>query len=323
MHLSSDYTATPTTKAYSNKEAVSDAKTDVTTAVDGTKHAEPRKAKCLPPSDTLYAYTSDLGGLQSGDNSTSQPGGDTDMRTIEDRKFEQYKHTVGRIADDLGAHAVVPTENEAGCAVSTKTGHQSQDTVETGHVQSLVAGTGAVEKALIRAGDIVEREVLGLEETFYLVYGLQCLDLYREGNETPMTIQDVWTAFCTLHAAFIPRYTVYHHYRACGWVPRSGLKYATDFVLYKMGPIFTHSSYNVLIRTENAPEGFGQGLAWMSRQEGWGKIQNLQRMTEGVAKDTVLAWVLFPTTFDCTTPECLGQLQVDEYIIRRWRPEGT
>eukprot|EP01134_Creolimax_fragrantissima_P005048 CFRG5048T1 len=174
----------------------------------------------------------------------------------------------------------------------------------------------------IVADDVKEREVLGLEETFYLVNTLQCLDVYKEDSPEPMSLNELWKSFCDISLSFIPRYCVYHHYRANGWIPRSGLKYATDFVLYYAGPIFTHSIYSVMIKTENAPSEFNH-LNALSRPDGFETIQNLQRLTEGVAKDTVLAFVIFPDNADISTPVCLASIEVDEFILRRWRPEGA
>ena len=39
----------------------------------------------------------------------------------------------------------------------------------------------------------------------------------------------MWTKFCQAKKDFIPCYTVYHYFRSKGWVPKSGIKYGTDF----------------------------------------------------------------------------------------------
>jgi hypothetical protein len=40
---------------------------------------------------------------------------------------------------------------------------------------------------------------------------------------------------------FVVHYVVYHHFRSLGWVIKSGLKFCTDYLLYKRGPVFTHA----------------------------------------------------------------------------------
>lgn len=46
---------------------------------------------------------------------------------------------------------------------------------------------------------------------------------------------------------FVVRYVVYHYYRSQGWVVKDGLKYGTDFLLYKKGLVFGHSQYAVKV----------------------------------------------------------------------------
>ena len=43
------------------------------------------------------------------------------------------------------------------------------------------------------------------------------------------------------------RFTTYLHFRKVGWLPKSGLQYGSDFVLYKNHPSLVHSEYCVII----------------------------------------------------------------------------
>lgn len=36
-------------------------------------------------------------------------------------------------------------------------------------------------------------------------------------------------------------YVAYHHYRALGWVVKTGIKFCTDWLLYKRGMVFSHA----------------------------------------------------------------------------------
>lgn len=37
-------------------------------------------------------------------------------------------------------------------------------------------------------------------------------------------------------------YAAYQHYRALGWCVRSGVKFCVDWLLYRRGPVFSHSA---------------------------------------------------------------------------------
>ena len=52
-----------------------------------------------------------------------------------------------------------------------------------------------------------------------------------------------WRAFCRVQPHFVQRYAVYHHLRSSGWVPKSGLKFAVDFLAYRQGPAYYHSRF--------------------------------------------------------------------------------
>ncbi|KAF9962184.1 tRNA splicing endonuclease subunit sen2 [Modicella reniformis] len=54
---------------------------------------------------------------------------------------------------------------------------------------------------------------------------------------------------------FVVRYVVYHYYRSQGWIVKDGLKYGSDFLLYKKGMVFGHSQYVVkVVPCENGPD---------------------------------------------------------------------
>ena len=43
---------------------------------------------------------------------------------------------------------------------------------------------------------------------------------------------------------------MYHHYRAQGWVVRSGYQLGSDWALYKMGPQHFHATYTLAVQVE-------------------------------------------------------------------------
>jgi tRNA-splicing endonuclease subunit Sen2 len=41
---------------------------------------------------------------------------------------------------------------------------------------------------------------------------------------------------------FLVSYVAYHHFRSLGWVVKPGIKFAADWLLYRRGPVFSHSA---------------------------------------------------------------------------------
>lgn len=69
---------------------------------------------------------------------------------------------------------------------------------------------------------------LTFEETFFLLYGLGCLNLIDfDGNL--LDIDSAWHFFCKADKNFVQKYVVYHYFRSKGWVVKPGLKYGGDF----------------------------------------------------------------------------------------------
>ncbi|KAJ3088874.1 tRNA splicing endonuclease subunit sen2 [Quaeritorhiza haematococci] len=92
-----------------------------------------------------------------------------------------------------------------------------------------------------------ERYQLSAEESFFLSWALECLDVCDDAGNiiTSKRLWDIyrlnsvtraqrlkspsdlsWQSFAN---PFIIRYVAYHHYRSQGWVVRSGIKFGADF----------------------------------------------------------------------------------------------
>nr|XP_006631170.1 PREDICTED: tRNA-splicing endonuclease subunit Sen2 [Lepisosteus oculatus]XP_015203520.1 PREDICTED: tRNA-splicing endonuclease subunit Sen2 [Lepisosteus oculatus]XP_015203521.1 PREDICTED: tRNA-splicing endonuclease subunit Sen2 [Lepisosteus oculatus] len=161
---------------------------------------------------------------------------------------------------------------------------------------------------------IIEYLQLSLEEAFFLVYALGCLSIYHNGD--PLTILNLWEIFSSIQPSFQTSYVAYHYFRSKGWVPKIGMKYGTDFLLYRKGPPFYHASYSVVV--EKADETF-QGSAL--RPFSWRSLAALNRITGNVSKELLLCYVIRPldmTEEDMSTPDCLKRIKVQEIIVSRW-----
>ncbi|XP_058293274.1 tRNA-splicing endonuclease subunit Sen2 isoform X4 [Hylobates moloch] len=124
-----------------------------------------------------------------------------------------------------------------------------------------------------------EREDAPNEEAFFLVYALGCLSIYYE--KEPLTIVKLWKAFTVVQPTFRTTYMAYHYFRSKGWVPKVGLKYGTDLLLYRKGPPFYHASYSVII--ELVDDHFEGSLR---RPFSWKSLAALSRVSVNVSKVT-------------------------------------
>ncbi|XP_048462546.1 tRNA-splicing endonuclease subunit Sen2 isoform X1 [Rhincodon typus] len=155
---------------------------------------------------------------------------------------------------------------------------------------------------------------LSLEEAFFLVYALGCLTIYH--NEEPLTILKLWEIFSLIQPGFKTNYMGYHYFRSKGWVPKTGLKYGTDLLLYRKGPPFYHASYSVVI--EMLDDSY-QGS--QRRPFTWRSLAGLSRTTANVSKELLLCYLIKPSNMtdeEMTSPECMKKIKVQELIVSRW-----
>ncbi|XP_071611561.1 tRNA-splicing endonuclease subunit Sen2 isoform X2 [Heliangelus exortis] len=161
---------------------------------------------------------------------------------------------------------------------------------------------------------IFEYLQLSLEEAFFLVYALGCLSIYY--GEEPLTILKLWEFFSEVKPNFKTTYMAYHYFRSKGWVPKVGLKYGTDFLLYRKGPPFYHASYSVL--AELVDDNFEGSLR---RPLSWKSLAGLNRTTANASKELMLCYLIRPsdmTEEEMATPECMKRIKVQELIVNRW-----
>uniref|UniRef100_A0A2K5DAS6 tRNA-splicing endonuclease subunit Sen2 n=1 Tax=Aotus nancymaae TaxID=37293 RepID=A0A2K5DAS6_AOTNA len=161
---------------------------------------------------------------------------------------------------------------------------------------------------------IFEYLQLSLEEAFFLVYALGCLSIYYE--KEPLTIVKLWKAFTVVQPTFRTTYMAYHYFRSKGWVPKVGLKYGTDLLLYQKGPPFYHASYSVII--ELVDDHFEGSLR---RPFSWKSLAALSRVSVNVSKELMLCYLIKPSTMtdkEMESPECMKKIKVQEVILSRW-----
>ncbi|GFS08751.1 tRNA-splicing endonuclease subunit Sen2-like [Elysia marginata] len=171
---------------------------------------------------------------------------------------------------------------------------------------------------------VQERLHLMLEEAFFLSYGLGCLRIIDPESKV-LDLKQTWGQFQVLKEQFVPQYVAYHYFRSKGWVPKSGLKFGCDFILYREGPPFYHGSYSVVVQCVQEgsllPCTRREGYPLDHRHLNWISLAGLNRITEHVAKELMFCYVIWPKGLgreDISSPECVKKFKVKEVLVSRW-----
>ncbi|KAJ7316794.1 hypothetical protein JRQ81_002956 [Phrynocephalus forsythii] len=215
------------------------------------------------------------------------------------------------------------TEQESSLSINKEYNHEYV-LVEEEELNPGPEEDGESEKSLLKrkeklicrrnAFTIFEYLQLSLEEAFFLVYALGCLSIYY--NEVPLSILKLWEVFSEAQPNFKATYMAYHYFRSKGWVPKVGVKYGTDFLLYRKGPPFYHASYSVIV--ELVDDNFEGSLR---RPLSWKSLSGLNRTTANVSKELMVCYLIKPsdmTEEEMFSPECFRRIKVQELILNRW-----
>lgn len=173
---------------------------------------------------------------------------------------------------------------------------------------------------------VKEHLQLSSEEASYLAMELGVLQVFSPDGSL-MSTETLWTYFLSMSDRFIELYSAYRYYRSRGWVPKSGLKFGVDFLLYKKGPSFYHSTYAVMVtlfeqrvepvNLESLRNPPATGLTWR-------EVIAMNRVNEAAGKELIVCYVVKPPSlsqdqFKLST--CLASLQIYEVFVKRWVPE--
>lgn len=85
-------------------------------------------------------------------------------------------------------------------------------------------------KCCINKIKLHEKLMLTLQEAFFLMYGLGCLQVYDSDRKLLNTDQ-CWQLFTETDPNFIRKYVVYHHFRSKGYVVKPGVKFGGDYCM--------------------------------------------------------------------------------------------
>ena len=92
---------------------------------------------------------------------------------------------------------------------------------------------------------------LSLIEAYYLLNTDQITILDVKNNKN-LTISEFYDIAIKIHDKFEEKYVIYKDLRDKGYVPRPGLKFGADFVVYRSGPGLEHSPFIVHVLPHNS-----------------------------------------------------------------------
>jgi len=92
---------------------------------------------------------------------------------------------------------------------------------------------------------------LSLIEAYYLLEkGI--ITIYDVKQKKSLTPEEFFELGKQIHHKFQDKFVIYKDLRERGYIPRPGLKFGADFVVYKKGPGLEHSSFIVHVRPHDS-----------------------------------------------------------------------
>jgi len=178
-------------------------------------------------------------------------------------------------------------------------------------------------------------------EAFFLVFSLGVLSVVDPVTQAPIPTKDLLTLFraysyfppldvgSSLNSLrpqdpFLVDYAVYHHFRSLGWVPRPGMKFGVDLLLYERGPAYNHSHLGAIIMPSFSDERW-KNVEHEEPQKTWSWLMGINRVMAHVLKGLVLVYVDIPppSVFDEAMRKggltaVLKKYAIREVMVRRF-----
>lgn len=163
--------------------------------------------------------------------------------------------------------------------------------------------------------DNVEHLQLALIEAFHATFHAKRMQLVGRDGKLLNDPAQVWQLFSKSVDHFPALFAAYSRYRATGWMPRSGLKYGVDWVLYPLGSErHLHAPYCIIISHPR------KGKASIL-ESSWIRLQNKLRLVKNVAKSLIVTEVYFDDGFvPATGQEAIEKVRISEVTVDRWVP---
>ncbi|KAF5675625.1 tRNA-splicing endonuclease beta chain [Fusarium heterosporum] len=147
------------------------------------------------------------------------------------------------------------------------------------------------------------------EEAFFLSFGLGALTVTDPATGSQLSSLELLKTF-RQYSYFPPRvepedpalqpddnflvhYAVYHHFRSLGWVPRGGIKFGVDWLLYARGPVFDHAEFGLIV-VPSYSDAIWKAAGKQNPQKTWQWLHGTVRVLSHVTKSLVLVYVDIP-----------------------------
>ncbi|KAL1871079.1 tRNA splicing endonuclease subunit sen2 [Diaporthe australafricana] len=125
---------------------------------------------------------------------------------------------------------------------------------------------------------------------------------------------------------FLIHYAVYHHFRSLGWVPRGGIKFGVDWLLYTRGPVFDHAEYGVHVLPSYS-DPYWKSVGKEAPRKSWHWLMGVNRVLSKVFKSVLLVYVEIPPPSAFLEEDgsprdglvgVLKQYRIREQLVKRW-----
>ncbi|KAK0739437.1 hypothetical protein B0T21DRAFT_284576, partial [Apiosordaria backusii] len=176
---------------------------------------------------------------------------------------------------------------------------------------------------------------LAPEEAFFLAFSLGALKVIDPKTKEPIPNERLLSLFRSYSyfppsAAlrpddpFLVNYAVYHHFRSLGWVPRHGIKFGVDWILYQRGPVFDHSEFGLMVMPAFSDVRWKE-YEHQKPKKSWSWLMGVNRVLSHVLKSLVLIYVDVPPppVFDEAMKAggiaaALKKYKIREVMVRRF-----
>ena len=306
----------------------------IASVLEPTPETTPPDPPDSPTNGTIHGYEEwkkaiDANGIPTPPatsvcSETSHANGHPVMK-LQRTKTVRFSPTIEAREFDLSSPVISPIKTPGPSPLAEPTSHQRQTPTTQEHLQ------------------------LSLEEAFFLSYALGILDIFSEDSNVilpPSSLLSLFRrhSYSPPHTlsnpdspddSFMISYAAYHHYRSLGWVVRSGVKFAVDYLLYNRGPAFTHAEFSVVLipsythaywRESDERRKYTQS----QEKRSWWWLHAVNRVQAQVMKTMVFCYVDVPPPLDDSEKgdqvdiaKLLSRYRVRDVCIRRWTPNRT
>ncbi|KAG7083137.1 tRNA intron endonuclease [Colletotrichum scovillei] len=186
--------------------------------------------------------------------------------------------------------------------------------------------------------EVVNKEHLQLtsEEAFFLAFGMGALRVVDPVNKAPIPTPELFDLFRQYSYfprrpteelqpddGFLVNYAVYHHFRSLGWVPRAGIKFGVDWMLYAKGPVFDHAEFGAILLPSYSHQWWKDSDRKIPRKT-WHWLHGVVRVLSHVQKSLVLVYVDIPPppqleeAMKKGPAEVFKLYKIREVMVKRW-----